>query len=90
MSDKQPDVAILFTEMYMGAAILAALIFHVIEKKGLVSGDEITSAIREAGDQIPDEYAAEPRYASLVALQVLLDDPKMRHATPFPWPPNSA
>ena len=88
MADQKREIARTWTEMSIGVATVAALIFHTLEKKGLVSADEIASTIREAADQIPDGYAGSPRYSPLVALRVILDDPEMRPTMPFPWPPS--
>lgn len=85
MASRGSDLAGILTEFHTGTAMLAAFILHVLEENGLVSSGEAAKAIREAANQIPDEYAGEPRFAGLVALRVLLDDPQMKHTTPFDW-----
>lgn len=78
------------TEVNMGTAMAVALIFQVLEKKGLISDDEAIAAIKDATDQIPKSHEGEPRYGALHGLRVLIDDPEMRHTTPFPWAPNQS
>ena len=90
MASQSDDLSRVLAEFHMGTAMAAAFIFHVLEKKGVLSTDEISRAIRDASEQIPDDYAGEPRFAGLVALRVLLDDPEMRHTTPFPWKPGTS
>ena len=88
MANERVDTGDAMTEFHLGVAMIAALIFHVLEKHDLVSADEAASAIREATDQIPDDYAGFPRFAPLASLRVLLEDPDMLHTMPFHWGAN--
>jgi hypothetical protein len=81
-------MARLLTEFNMGTAMTAAFVLYILEKKGLLNKAEVDEAIREAAEMVPDEHAGAPRLAPLVSLRVLLDDPAMRHTTPFPWRPD--
>ncbi len=84
MNDTERMVQI-FTELNLGTAMAAAFVLHILEKKGLLNKAEVDEAIREAAEMVPDEHAGSPRFAPLVSLRVLLDDPDMRHKTPFRW-----
>ena len=84
VSDTERFARIL-SEFHMGTAIAAAFVLHILEKKGLLNKAEVDEAIREAAEMVPDQHAGAPRLAPLVSLRVLLDDPEMRHTTPFRW-----
>jgi hypothetical protein len=83
-SDLQRMAAV-FVEFHLGTAMMAAFVFHVLEKKGLLAKAEVDQAIREASEMVPEQFAADPRFAPFSSLRVLLDDPEMRHVTPFRW-----
>ena len=85
MADNDVDPATFLLEMAMGSAVAVALVFHVLESKGVLKHSDVDAAIRGACEMIPDEYAGEPRFRVLACLLPLLEDPELRHALPFPW-----
>lgn len=85
MANQTEKLAEIFTEFHMGTALMAAFVFSILEKKGLLNAEEVNEAIREASEMVPEKFAASPRLAPFSALRVLLDDPDMQHTAPFRW-----
>ena len=69
----------------MGSAVLAAFILSRLEAKGILDHGETVQELKMAADLIPEDMHGHPRYNALAALYVLVNDPAMRHALPFPW-----
>ena len=85
MADNDVDPATFLMEMAMGSAVAVALVFHVLESKGVLETADVSEAIRTASDKVPDGYVADVRFRVLSALRILLEDPELQHALPFPW-----
>lgn len=83
------ETAKIILEQATGAVMAVALVFHVLETKGVLKHQDVADAIRGASDMIPDAKAAEPQYRALAVLRVMLEDPTAPIAPPFPWPPRA-
>ena len=64
-------------------AVIAAWVLDILKSHGVLRRADVAATIRSVSEAVPAHWQGDNRAASLLAMQVLLDDPDSRRDLPF-------